>query len=1102
MPATNRWTTTSTTGQQSTDTFADLVAKVFATHFVLFVTERGQQWSRRRFDDTVESVLNHFGSVVQKLNLTIRDLYGHNAYPLHSLRFKFNDWQTLKSRPKPEQLRKLQMDLIGHMSPTVAADSDSSAATVGGGQTTTTTTTTPWYDRWKQLFIDTIDQSEHDFIGANFGVFFVITDEELDNFKDLFATFITQLKQMSWIRWIQPDFVRYYIVLSEQSLDTHQSFNSPKALLFRELQSIYPNSYWLHIDSQLLSPPAASSSMGGDNGIIAAADDEVFCDNNNSHHQQQQQQQLPPMMNRYDSSENCNHLSSSRTDSPIGGTSSSSVDPLNATVLSLRHTNSNNQTTLSSGSSDQSLTNSIQSLSLQDLSQRYLQMLIKPTAAGTGRSMANNRYSPAVATIISDMLKEFVTKTLVPWSEKHIKLLGDAIAQRKGFRKSMFNLTKSMIGAMSSSTIGSPGKSGSSSSLASGGSGSAGSSPPLIIYSPEAPEMQQRKLGDLAMSLTMYELAYQSYYQAKKDYQAENAVLYYAGATEASAIASYFTQRFQKHYFEQSITCYADSCGLPAMPYATRATILATEALRQQWPNEAAKLFIHMTGDDSELRSALFLEQASLCFLAAGSRQRKAAFHYVLAGHRFNKCYLKHYALAAYRQYPTSQWTDASDFVSLTVGRLYLNIYNTNPALYGHYRRSGLELFRINARKEPFFHEFIREIKKDFELIADNNSMAKTTSSSAAAASSAADSIHYLDIPFIHSVGYEPTNNSVVTKKDRNLCFLGEEIVFRLCLTTPFAYVLHRLCFYTTGTNTNSATAVADVTAAVIDCPAITTTLDTNDPIWIQLSIKANTECEFDILGVDYKCDDIVDIRCPFSDKQRAGLRFRAIKTLPLIHMELRFKNESLEQWSASPSLPVYTNEIIELLLKLSIGETSAAATIWRPSSVRLTTNAILLNSDNNNSSVITNARTQTMAIVFDGDHSETMFKIQMPSTSSDRYDVQFTVTYRDNSGNQSRSVCRTLSFSVSECLRLDSCVQEVLSLTNTLPTTAITVIPFPEPGGQQPQPQQQQHQALSTTVVNIELPPQLTGHVLTNGRSLAWSIGGGQQREGLIRIQ
>lgn len=63
--------------------------------------------------------------------------------------------------------------------------------------------------------------------------------------------------------------------------------------------------------------------------------------------------------------------------------------------------------------------------------------------------------------------------------------------------------------------------------------------------------MQQRKLADICMIFGVYEMAYNLYYAARKDFQTEGAWLYYAGASEMSAIASYFIQKFHPSYFDQ-----------------------------------------------------------------------------------------------------------------------------------------------------------------------------------------------------------------------------------------------------------------------------------------------------------------------------------------------------------------------------------------------------------------------------------------------------------------------------------------------------------------------------------------------------------------------
>lgn len=76
--------------------------------------------------------------------------------------------------------------------------------------------------------------------------------------------------------------------------------------------------------------------------------------------------------------------------------------------------------------------------------------------------------------------------------------------------------------------------------------------------------MQIRRLGDLAFLLGHYELAYQSYHAAKKDFEADQAWLHYAGAMEMAAL-SVFLQGGQSrnipfHYLEKALTTYLTTC--------------------------------------------------------------------------------------------------------------------------------------------------------------------------------------------------------------------------------------------------------------------------------------------------------------------------------------------------------------------------------------------------------------------------------------------------------------------------------------------------------------------------------------------------------------
>jgi len=97
---------------------------------------------------------------------------------------------------------------------------------------------------------------------------------------------------------------------------------------------------------------------------------------------------------------------------------------------------------------------------------------------------------------------------------------------------------------------------------------------------------------------------------------------------------------------------------------------------------EAAKQLVRMTSEESDLRSALLLEQAGYCVLL-DSKPRKYAFHLVLAGHRFTKAGQRRHALRCVRQalqvYGSRGWSLAEDHILSSIGRLTWQLHGQSP---------------------------------------------------------------------------------------------------------------------------------------------------------------------------------------------------------------------------------------------------------------------------------------------------------------------------------------------------------------------------------------------------------------------------------------
>ncbi|KAF3835624.1 hypothetical protein F7725_028182 [Dissostichus mawsoni] len=276
---------------------------------------------------------------------------------------------------------------------------------------------------------------------------------------------------------------------------------------------------------------------------------------------------------------------------------------------------------------------------------------------------------------------------LLPHIEKNIRQLNDQfsllnvcvvvplspaslcpqLVSRKGLSRSLFTATKKWFGGGKA-----PEKSISEPKSTCG-----------LLYPPEAPELQIRKMADLCFLVQHYELAYSCYHTAKKDFLSDQAMLYAAGALEMAAVsaflqagaprpypAHYWTRPYRRTEMSASKTCYTMN-----MVLAERCALLSAEILKSQVKySEAATLLIKMTSEDSDLRSALLLEQAAHCFINMRNPMvRKFAFHMILAGHRFSKAGQRRHALRCYCQamqvYKERGWSLAEDHINFTIGR-------------------------------------------------------------------------------------------------------------------------------------------------------------------------------------------------------------------------------------------------------------------------------------------------------------------------------------------------------------------------------------------------------------------------------------------------
>ncbi|MGH0149950.1 UNVERIFIED_CONTAM: hypothetical protein FKN15_016344 [Acipenser sinensis] len=313
---------------------------------------------------------------------------------------------------------------------------------------------------------------------------------------------------------------------------------------------------------------------------------------------------------------------------------------------------------------------------------------------------------------IRQFIQEFTFRGLLPHIEKSIRQLNDQLVSRKGLSRSLFSATKKWF---SGGKV--PEKSIAELKNTAG-----------LLYPPEAPELQIRKLADLCFLVQHYDLAYNCYHTAKKDFLNDQAMLYAAGALEMAAVSAFLQpgapRPYPAHYMDTAIQTYRDVC--KNMVLAERCALLSAEILKSQVKcSEAATLLIRMTSEDSDLRSALLLEQAAHCFINMRSPMvRKFAFHMILAGHRFSKAGQKRHALRCYCQamqvYKGKGWSLAEDHINFTIGRQSFTLKQLDNAV------SAFRHILINDSKQTasqqgsFLREYLYVYKNVSQLSPDD----------------------------------------------------------------------------------------------------------------------------------------------------------------------------------------------------------------------------------------------------------------------------------------------------------------------------------------------------------------------------------------------
>ncbi|XP_026758904.2 trafficking protein particle complex subunit 8 [Galleria mellonella] len=491
---------------------------------------------------------------------------------------------------------------------------------------------TPWFDAWRETYLEVQFPSDHEFTKHYLACIIVGTTQE-ENIIDCFNSLNQQYAQLQNVtppklpKWFNSGVLKTYLLLHDVSCVTKEKADTA----FDTLKQTFGanNCFLLSINSKSTTDSHLSTDYWT-NCVKRTLDADNSVSLSNLPTTPLEPQPVITSSNIANTADDTSSITSS--------TNQELLHPLTTTENDVYDNANSLQTHSFSGSSE--------SVSVTGKVADY-------TTEVHGAALNANDIEA-----IKKFLQEYASKSLLPYLEKQISQLSEAVANRKGVSRSLLSATKRWFGT---------------------GKGGNTTVNNTVIYSNDCPELQLRRLGDLWFMCGQWQRAFDTYHTAKREFYADSAWLCYAGALEMAAISAFMagdSNRKTQGYMEESIVTYLNTCRM--VQYAVRATLLSVLCLSNAGLHgEAAKQLIRMTSEDSDLRSAMLLEQAALCFLAGpGSKAmcRKYAFHMVLSGHRFSKAGQKKHAYRCYKQayqvYEGSGWRLATDHVQFALGRL------------------------------------------------------------------------------------------------------------------------------------------------------------------------------------------------------------------------------------------------------------------------------------------------------------------------------------------------------------------------------------------------------------------------------------------------
>uniref|UniRef100_A0A8C5ECD4 Trafficking protein particle complex 8 n=1 Tax=Gouania willdenowi TaxID=441366 RepID=A0A8C5ECD4_GOUWI len=530
---------------------------------------------------------------------------------------------------------------------------------------------TPWFEVYRRKFLQSMPSSDHEFLNHYLACLLVVSSTEavpVEQFLKLSQEQhrIQHSGEYTNPKWFIPNTLKYYVLLHDLSQGEEQRADA----VYEDMKQRYgpQGCYLLKINSR----------------TISAGVDE----------------QIPDPWSQYLHKNNCQQQVSQLDGSPASNISNRGDHGFVVhTNITLHYLNvmsgnlENHPLQLDASISPGNL----ETLMTVNTELKKSNREVDPQTGGAGSHGAWLTLSDHDH--IRQFIQEFTFRGLLPHIEKNIRQLNDQLVSRKGLSRSLLTATKKWFGGgkVPEKAVAEP-------------KSSCG-----LLYPPEAPELQIRKMADLCFLVQHYELAYSCYHTAKKDFLSDQAMLYAAGALEMAAVSAFLQagapRPYPAHYMDTAIQIYRDLC--KNMVLAERCALLSAEILKSQGKySEAATLLIKMTSEDSDLRSALLLEQAAYCFINMRNPMvRKFAFHMILAGHRFSKAGQRRHALRCYCQamqvYKDRGWSLAEDHINFTIGRQSFTLCQPENAVTAFRQILINDSRQIAAQQGAFLREYL-----------------------------------------------------------------------------------------------------------------------------------------------------------------------------------------------------------------------------------------------------------------------------------------------------------------------------------------------------------------------------------------------------------